>query len=126
MHQPATLLKKETLAQVFSCEFCEIFKNTFCTENLRMTVSVVSTELYKIFRITFSKKKKKKKISTAGFRLNNLVNFVKRVVFCYPRDVLWFGFKSNKTESANGLVAYLWYGLAFIVNQKWKNKIHKL
>ena len=24
---PATLLKK-TLAQVFSCEFCEIFKNT--------------------------------------------------------------------------------------------------
>ena len=22
-------IKKETLAQVFSCEFCEIFKNTF-------------------------------------------------------------------------------------------------
>ena len=27
--RPATLLKKETLAQVFSCEFCEISKNTF-------------------------------------------------------------------------------------------------
>ena len=27
--RPATLLKKETLVQVFSCEFCEIFKNTF-------------------------------------------------------------------------------------------------
>ena len=26
---PATLLKKETLAQVFSCEICEISKNTF-------------------------------------------------------------------------------------------------
>ena len=26
---PATLLKKETLAQVFSCEFCEISKSTF-------------------------------------------------------------------------------------------------
>ena len=26
---PATLLKKETLAQVFSCEFCDISKNTF-------------------------------------------------------------------------------------------------
>ena len=26
---PATLLKKETLAQVFSCEFCEISKNNF-------------------------------------------------------------------------------------------------
>ena len=27
--RPATLLKKETLAQVFSCTFCEISKNTF-------------------------------------------------------------------------------------------------
>ena len=26
---PATLLKKETLAQVFFCEFSEIFENTF-------------------------------------------------------------------------------------------------
>ena len=26
---PATLLKKETLAQVFSCEFCKISTNTF-------------------------------------------------------------------------------------------------
>ena len=27
-------IKKETLAQVFSCEFCENFKNTFFTEHL--------------------------------------------------------------------------------------------
>ena len=27
--------KKETLAQVFSCKFCEISKNTFFTEHLR-------------------------------------------------------------------------------------------
>ena len=26
--RPATLLKKETLAHIFSCEFCTIFKNT--------------------------------------------------------------------------------------------------
>ena len=26
---PATLLRKKILAQVFSCEFCEIYKNTF-------------------------------------------------------------------------------------------------
>ena len=32
--RPATLLKKETLAQVFSCKFCEISKNTFFTERL--------------------------------------------------------------------------------------------
>ena len=33
-------IKKETLAQVFSCEFCEISKNTFFTEHLRATRSI--------------------------------------------------------------------------------------
>ena len=32
-------IKKETLAHVFSCEFCEISKNTFFTENLQTTAS---------------------------------------------------------------------------------------
>ena len=32
--RPATLLKKETLAQVLSCEFCEISNNTYITEHL--------------------------------------------------------------------------------------------
>ena len=27
--RPETLLKKETLKQAFSCEFCEFFKNTY-------------------------------------------------------------------------------------------------
>ena len=31
-------IKKETVTQVFSCEFCENFKKTFLTENLRVTV----------------------------------------------------------------------------------------
>ena len=34
--------KKETLVQVFSCEFWEIFKNTFFTEHLRKTASAIS------------------------------------------------------------------------------------
>ena len=32
-------IRKETLAQVFSCEFCEISKNTFFTEHLWTTAS---------------------------------------------------------------------------------------
>ena len=35
-------IKKQTLAQVFSCEFCEIFKNTFFTEHLQATASLCS------------------------------------------------------------------------------------
>ena len=37
---PATLLKKETIAQVFSCKFCEIFENTFFTEHIQEPASV--------------------------------------------------------------------------------------
>ena len=33
--------KKETLAQVFSCEFCETSKNTFFTEHFLATASVI-------------------------------------------------------------------------------------
>ena len=32
-------IKKDTLAQVFSCEFCDISKNTFFTEHLWTTAS---------------------------------------------------------------------------------------
>ena len=32
--------KKETVAEVFYCEFCEISKNTFFTEHLWATASV--------------------------------------------------------------------------------------
>ena len=34
-------IKKGTVAQVFSCEFCEISKNAFFTEHLWTTVSVL-------------------------------------------------------------------------------------
>ena len=34
-------IKKEVLAQVFSCEFCEISKNTFFTEHLWATASAL-------------------------------------------------------------------------------------
>ena len=38
--RPATLSKKRPLTQGFSCEFCEISKNTFLTEHLWVTTSV--------------------------------------------------------------------------------------
>ena len=37
--------EKETLAQVFSCEFCEISKKTFFTEHLRTTAFEVRWSL---------------------------------------------------------------------------------
>ena len=37
--QACNFIKNETLAQLFSCEFYEIFKNTFFTEHLWSTDS---------------------------------------------------------------------------------------
>ena len=37
--QACNFIQKEALAQVFSCEFSEISKNTFFTEHLRATAS---------------------------------------------------------------------------------------
>ena len=44
--------KKETQALVFSCEFCEIFKNTFFTEHLWATVSEGSIYLKRLFYVS--------------------------------------------------------------------------
>ena len=43
--QSGTLIKSETLAQVFFCEFCEIYKNKFFIEQLRVTASIALTLL---------------------------------------------------------------------------------
>ena len=38
--ETCNFIKKESLAQVFFCELCEISKNTFFTEHLHATASV--------------------------------------------------------------------------------------
>ena len=42
----SNFIKKETLTQVFSCEFCQISKNTFFTEHLRATASATAIALF--------------------------------------------------------------------------------
>ena len=46
-------IKKKDLTQLFSCEFCEVFKNTFCAEHVWTTASSllkVFTETTKIIK----------------------------------------------------------------------------
>ena len=67
---PATLLKKETLAQVFSCEFWEISKSTFFTKHLWTTASKIS--LHQFVPVDISK------IFEREVRLNDMVRSVWR------------------------------------------------
>ena len=41
MPQVCNFIQKETLAQGFSCKFCEISKNTFFTKQLQENASAV-------------------------------------------------------------------------------------
>ena len=43
------IIKKDTLAQVFSCEFCKIFKNNFLKEYMRITSSGSSNNALKYY-----------------------------------------------------------------------------
>ena len=76
------LIKKETLAQVFSCELCKISKNTSFTAHLRTTAStdkasslqVIILILSKIGRIpNFSSNELAKKLQLTII-LGNVVN----------------------------------------------------
>ena len=53
MSEACNFIKKETLAQVFSFEFCEICKNTFFTEYFWVTASKSFIQyIFKYFKIT--------------------------------------------------------------------------
>ena len=46
--EACSVIKKETLVQLFSCEFCEIFKNTFFhkTPPVAASVNLIVIKLY--------------------------------------------------------------------------------
>ena len=48
--QTCNFIKKETLAKVFSCEFCKISENTFSYRTPSVAASVLLVENYMIYR----------------------------------------------------------------------------
>ena len=71
------VIEKETLAQVFSCEFCEIFKNTIFYRTPLITASVsleeyhVSTRNGRLHALLF--------ISNTLFMTNTMLKFAKKI-----------------------------------------------
>ena len=49
LSEVCNFIKKETLAQMFCCEICEISKNTFFIEHLRVTASDFKNRFYTLF-----------------------------------------------------------------------------
>ena len=50
-YQACNFIKKETLAQVFSCEFCKIFKNTFFYRTHPVAASIPLEPKFRMFII---------------------------------------------------------------------------
>ena len=48
---PASLIKKETLAQMFSCELIEIFQKAFFTEHLRWLLLYITNNQFRIINM---------------------------------------------------------------------------
>ena len=73
----ATLLKKR-LAQVFSYEFCEIFKNIFLIENLWWLLLIIS-DIWQGFQYA-SGIKYARVLSILGYSHNNIIIIVTNVI----------------------------------------------
>ena len=78
--QACNFIKKETRAQLFSCEFWEISENTLFTEHLWTTASIYSGSLFNALRwntnvkkISFEQNKLYKKRPLFSFASSNLV-----------------------------------------------------
>ena len=92
--QACSFIKKETLAQVFSCEFCKTFKSTFFTEHLREIASILDVfwtsyirSIYNLYpggtdrqreytnqiKCCFTAQKK--------FSINNLFTFTEEIIY---------------------------------------------
>ena len=76
-------IKKETLAQGFFCEFCKIFKNTFFTEHLWMTASILQQFLALYFAILYSWQLWNSEKSFVGKKLIYLKDFTDLEFFFY-------------------------------------------
>ena len=48
---PHNFIKKETLGQVFSCEFCEISKSTFSFRTTPVTASILRQSSFLVFLV---------------------------------------------------------------------------
>ena len=78
---PATLFKKQTPAQVYSCEFCETFKNAHFIEHLWVTASTCSNahpkHLIKVSKWFFLKRLHKK--------FKRVLTYVLAIKLCWKR-----------------------------------------
>ena len=89
-------IKKGTLAQAFSCEFCEILKNTFFTEHVWVTASSLVLMLRRLlfmceinFKVKLVLLYEKQFLSALFFRNNSFFRSMKLLTKSGTHEVQW-------------------------------------
>ena len=91
-------IKKEALAQMFSCEFCEISKNSFFTEHFRVTTSKQVTEMRVCNRMTYIFKDHIKIVKIYMVKFNvSILNRLKTIFFVNTKYIHKCNVSLNKT-----------------------------
>ena len=84
-------IKKETLAQGFSCEFCKIFKNTFFTEHLWMTASILQQLLALYFAIIYTWQLSSSENTLVGKKIHPYTSRILQILISFTQ-ILFFIF----------------------------------
>ena len=117
LHQSLYFIKKETLVQAFSCEFCEISKNTFSPEHLQTTASVFSIDhfCFKI-RINISTPNishKRQKILSVFLAKLKAESFYFYTIFDHMTSIYWY-IKQNNEKKAFKMIELSSYNHKFV------------
>ena len=101
----ANFIKKQSLAQVFSCEFCEISTNTLFTEHLRTNVSTNSRTRFEFQKLKcylmYKQRRFERKERT---RLKVLLQLL-MIIFCHINCSCRF---LKKKQPCFVVVSFLW------------------
>ena len=103
--QACNFIKKEALAQVFSCEFCKISKNNFSY----ITLPVAASEIMCSFCFVITHHKNIQTLATEVFKVVNNI--------CPPIMKTFFDFRENRynnrkfQEMRQRKLRTVWYGL---------------
>ena len=110
--QVCNFIKGETLTQVFSCEFCEISKNTLFREHLRwllLLIVAICTVLFWKLYIVF-KKKRALKSRDMQFFLQNVPNEIFKIFEMFEnnmkfiRATCWVNSKISSRDKDTALI----------------------
>ena len=101
MPEASKFIKRETLAQMVFCEFCEIFKNTFFTEQIRFSTSDIRIQVVVISNLSLQ-------FVTINFSFSLLRVFTLAHASMLPTSIFYIDLFSGRVISSHSSQDHSW------------------